>query len=472
MGKLKKQYGIWTGIAMVIGIVVGSGVFVKAGGVLNSSGGNLKIALLAWTAGGIIMITSAFCFALFATKVTKFNGVVDYVEKATNRRVGYHLAWIMTSLYYPIVASIVSIVASNYFFKLIGVDIKMNEVATLLLAFSLITLFVVINYFSPKISSIFQISSTAVKLIPIIIIVIVGLFAKIIIGGETGIINALNVNGLAPVTNEKLIVNFGEAVKTTAFAYEGWVCATAINAELKDSKRNLPKALVFGTIAILIFYLAYYLSLSAILGNSTTIAEGNNAPLVAFSKFMGGFGKNIFIIFIIISCLGTVNGVTISCCRGMYTMSCRGLGPMPSKFSNINEKCGTSFLSCLWGYACMIIMLIIWYLAMNNTPFFKHLGSMDEIVCAIIYSAYITMYVYIMKNFKDMNVVKRFILPAIATIGSIFFTICGSGIYQLIFNKTTASLIDFLVFLALTVVVLFPSFFFYRKNGKETIQNE
>ena len=62
-------------------------------------------------------------------------------------------------------------------------------------------------------------------------------------------------------------MNFGEAVKKTAFAYEGWVCATSINAELKNSKKNLSKALTFGTIAILLFYLIYYFSLSSFLGN-------------------------------------------------------------------------------------------------------------------------------------------------------------------------------------------------------------
>ena len=72
MNNIKKQYGLWTGIAMVVGIVIGSGVFLKAGGVLKLSGGDLRISLLAWFIGGIIMIASGFCFAIFATKITKY----------------------------------------------------------------------------------------------------------------------------------------------------------------------------------------------------------------------------------------------------------------------------------------------------------------------------------------------------------------------------------------------------------------
>ena len=408
MTEIKKQYGIWTGIAMVVGIVIGSGVFLKAGGVLKLAGGNLKLSILAWFIGGLIMITSSFCFAVFATKVTKYNGVVDYVEVASNEKIGYSLAWMITSFYYPIVASIVALFAGSYFFKMIGLNIGLTDWQNFLFAFGIITLVVIMNYLSPIIASRFQISATVVKLIPILLIAIGGLFASLIVGNDYGIINAFKNNA------EGYELNFGEAVKKTAFAYEGWVCATAINAELKDSKKNLPKALVGGTIAILVFYIVYYVSLSAILGNEANIIQDEKAPIVAFQKMFGTIGGSIFTFFIMISCLGTVNGVTMGCCRGMYTMSCRGHGIAPEKFSKIGKNKNISFLSCIYGYGCILLMLLVWYLAMHNVWIFGHLGSMDEIICAIIYAIYITMYIFIMKNFKELNVVKRFILPGLA----------------------------------------------------------
>ena len=466
MTEIKKQYGIWTGIAMVAGIVIGSGVFLKAGGVLKLAGGNLKLSILAWFIGGLIMITSSFCFAVFATKVTKYNGVVDYVEVASNEKIGYSLAWMITSFYYPIVASIVALFAGSYFFKMIGLNIGLTDWQNFLFAFGIITLVVIMNYLSPIIASRFQISATVVKLIPILLIAIGGLFASLIVGNDYGIINAFKNNA------EGYELNFGEAVKKTAFAYEGWVCATAINAELKDSKKNLPKALVGGTIAILVFYIVYYVSLSAILGNEANIIQDEKAPIVAFQKMFGTIGGSIFTFFIMISCLGTVNGVTMGCCRGMYTMSCRGQGIAPEKFSKIGKNKNISFLSCIYGYGCILLMLLVWYLAMHNVWIFGHLGSMDEIICAIIYAIYITMYIFIMKNFKELNVVKRFILPGLAIIGSLFFTICGTGLYQLITTGKTNSLIDFLVFLVLFIILMLPSLFFYHKDGKkETIDD-
>ena len=81
-------------------------------------------------------------------------------------------------------------------------------------------------------SSKFQISATVIKLMPILIIAIVGLFAGMIVGDEFGLINGFTNSA------EGYAVNFGDAVKKTAFAYEGWVCATTINAELKESKKK------------------------------------------------------------------------------------------------------------------------------------------------------------------------------------------------------------------------------------------
>lgn len=464
MQEVKKQYGLWTGIAMVVGIVIGSGVFLKAGGVLQLSGGDLKISLLAWLIGGIIMIASGFCFAVFATKITKYNGMVDYVETATNKKVGYFLAWLSTTFYYPIVAAIVSLFAGTYFFQMIGMNVGLTDPINFLFAFVIVTLFVILNYFSPMLSSKFQISATIIKLIPILIIAVAGLFAGIIVGDEFGIINGLTNSA------EGYALNFGDAVKKTAFAYEGWVCATTINAELKDSKKNLPRALIGGTIAILIFYLIYYASLSAFLGNEGTINADANAPIAAFEMIMGKVGGVIFCFFIMVSCLGTVNGVTISCCRGMYTMSCRGMGIAPEKFSKLGKNQSVSFLSCLYGYGCIILMFIVWYLAMHNVWIFGHLGCMDEIVCAIIYSVYITMYIYIMRNFKEYGVFRRFVMPIIGIIGSIFFLICGTGLYQLITTGSTASLIDFVVFMGLFVILMFPCIFFYKEDKVKALE--
>ena len=310
MTEVKKQYGIWTGIAMVIGIVIGSGVFIKSGKVLEQTAGDLKYAILAWFIGGLIMVCSGFCFAVFATRVTKFNGVVDYIEVSTNKKVGYVLAWCFTTFYYPIIASIVALNAGKYFFELVGLtSIEIKSLPNFIFAFIVLLITTLINYFSPKLSAKFQISSTAIKLIPIFGIVIAGLFASLLVEGAPGILGAFKntCDSFKQIQEGNEIVkytvfDFGKAVTITAFAYEGWVCATAINAELKDSKKNLPRALVFGTIAVLLFYIIYFIGLSSILGNEGLLESGklgDKAPMSAFSLLFGAVGSKLFTAFII-----------------------------------------------------------------------------------------------------------------------------------------------------------------------------
>ena len=240
----------------------------------------------------------------------------------------------------------------------------------------------------------------------------------------------------------------------------------------REDEKNLSKALTLGTVAILAFYVIYYIGLSAFLGNGGTILTDANAPIVVFESIMGKVGGAFFTFFIMVSCLGTVNGLVISCCRGMYTMSCRGQGICPEKFSKLGKNQSVSLLSCIYGFACMILMLVVWYLAMHDVPLFRLLGGMDEIVCALIYGVYITMYIFIIRNFKEYGVFKRYVMPIIAIIGSLFFVICGTGLYQLISNGSFDSLKAFFAFLILFALLMFPCLFFYNEKNVELISDE
>ena len=90
----------------------------------------------------------------------------------------YVLAWSFTTFYYPIIASIVALFAGSYFFQLFGLNVGLTDWANFGFAFAILALCVVLNYFSPMIAAKFQVSATVVKLIPIALIAIVGLFAS------------------------------------------------------------------------------------------------------------------------------------------------------------------------------------------------------------------------------------------------------------------------------------------------------
>ena len=96
MSELKKRYGLFTAICMVVGIVIGSGVFFKAQTILQITNGNMMYGVVAWVVGGAIMLFCVLAFAVMAQKYEKVNGIVDYAEATIGHKNAYFEGWIMS----------------------------------------------------------------------------------------------------------------------------------------------------------------------------------------------------------------------------------------------------------------------------------------------------------------------------------------------------------------------------------------
>ena len=120
MQTLNKKYGLFTAIAMVVGIVIGSGVFFKAEKVLTATGGSLPVGILAWIIGGVIMISCAYTFSVMATRYEFVNGVVDYAEAMLGHGYAYVVGWFLAIIYYPTLTSVLAWVSARYTAVLFG----------------------------------------------------------------------------------------------------------------------------------------------------------------------------------------------------------------------------------------------------------------------------------------------------------------------------------------------------------------
>ena len=120
MEQLKKKYGLMTAICMVVGIVIGSGIFFKAKDVLKAANGNALYSILAWVISGLIMVCIATSFAVMATKYEKVNGVVDYAEATCGKTYAYFVGWFMSVIYYPAMTSVLAWVSARYTHVLFG----------------------------------------------------------------------------------------------------------------------------------------------------------------------------------------------------------------------------------------------------------------------------------------------------------------------------------------------------------------
>lgn len=445
--QLQKKYGLPTAIAMVVGVVIGSGVFFKADDVLKLTNGNLLIALLAWGLGAFSMIFGALVFSEFAQRIEKSNGIVDYSEAAYGRRFGYLVGWFKGVLYYAPLSAILAWVASMYTLVLFGAEKPDNSPLTWGLAVFYMVIIYLINYFSPIVAGKLQVSATVIKLIPLSLVAIVGTLAGLFNGiSSANFTQASQSMGAAGGT-------LAAAVVATAFAYEGWIVAVTINSEIKDSKKNLPKALIGGALLVFVVYVLYFLGIASVLPTDQIVAEGNNAVSIATTKLFGSAASSVLTAFVVVSCLGTLNGLVLSCIRIPYSLGLRNLGPMPKLMKLVSPKTSIPPYSALFAAVLSFIHMGIWYASLNNV-FGKYIG-LDEIPIVMIYGLYVFLYVWYMREFKDLSFIKRFIVPGCATAGALII------LYGGITNPSIG------MYLIISVGVVLFGLLFYRKETQE-----
>ncbi|QOR36275.1 amino acid permease [Clostridium sp. 'deep sea'] len=439
---MNKKYGIWTAIAMVVGIVIGSGVFFKADNVLIAAGGSVKVALLAWLVGAVSMIFGALVFAECSNRFEKSNGIVDYAESMVSKKFAYLVGWFNSILYYPALAAVLAWVSANYTAVLVG---KKGNFVWILAAIYMMAAFL-LNYLSPILSGKFQIGATTVKIIPLILIAVVGIIM--------GLKNGVMLNNFASTTKALAGGNgFAAAVLATAFAYEGWIIATTINQEIKDSKRTLPKALTFGTIAIVVIYVSYFLGIVGVIPADTILSEGDTAINAAANVVFGSFGATLLTAFIVVSCLGTLNGLVLGGSRSFYSLSIRGQGIKPELFSKIAKKTNVPTYSSIANIVLVAFYLLVWYF--NFAKLFPKAVFVDisELPIATIYGLYIFIYIAYMAKMKDLSFIKRFIIPIFALIGAAIVVYGG-------LSKPSV-LID----VGISLIVFLSGLLFYKKQA-------
>jgi APA family basic amino acid/polyamine antiporter len=463
MEKLTRKYGLLTAICMVVGTVIGSGVFFKAQNVLIATGGNMPIGIAAWAITGLLMILCSAQFAVMATKYEKVSGVVDYAEATCGKGYGYYLAWFMVNVYYPGMTSVLAWVSARYFGVLFGWDMVSSEVLALS-GFFLIASYTM-NALSPRLAGKFQVSATVIKLIPIALMAVVGTIV--------GFANGTLTNNFTTVVGEAVggTASGGlfAAVVATVFAYEGWIVATSINAELKNPKRNLPLALVIGAFIVVISYIMYYIGVAGGATNETLINEG---ATTAFSNIFGGIGGTLLNVCVVVSCLGTLNGLMVGATRGMYAIAARGEGPSPRMFAQIDKATNMTTNSSIWGLFICGVWLLYFYGANLTDGGWFGLFNFDssELPIVTIYAMYIPMFIAWMIKEKGAGVFKRFILPILSIIACafmIFAAVYAHGVTPFLTARENGTFsFPVIFYLIIFAVIMLLGFIFRNSKSK------
>lgn len=459
---MQRKYGLFTAICLIVGTVVGSGVFFKAQNILNATGGNLGLGVLAWLLGGCIMIFCILAFSSMAQKYEKVNGLVDYAEAAVGPRYAYFMGWFSAVIYLPAMTGVLAWVSARYTLEFVtntwpgfpmlipaaeGGCIVGPECMALTLLYLVASY--VMNALSPKLAGKFQTSTTVIKFIPLTLMAVVGIIVGLVAPAHQLTENFQVVGAAANGGGGKALLT---AVCATAFAYEGWIVTTSINAELKDSKKNLPRALIIGGIIIAAIYILYYLGVAG--GASVEDLMAKGAP-TAFTNIFGKLG-NILTLFVAVSCLGTLNGLMMGSTRAMYALSARKQGPKPELFGQVDPTSNMTTNSAVAGLLVCALWGVYFYVAnlfgtMGGMVAFKGTAlqsvafafDSSEIPIITMYAMYIPIFINWIRKEKDESPVRRFVLPILAIVACCFI------VYACIVSKKMENFWYIIVFAAI-----------------------
>lgn len=400
----KQNYNFATAISMVVGCVIGSGIFFKADDILIAVNGNVALGLIGFLIVGIGVLFGALTISHYAELDTDNQGLIGYARMAAGRRFSYIVGWLMITCYFPTLMVILALITADYIGILLGVDSQLFiTIATFILLAS--NLYINVKY--PKAAGQIQVFSTVAKLIPLVLIgVIGGIFFT---PSESASVSQAALTGGKPMT----------ALIAIAFAFDGWIVATNIADDLADSKRNLPRALAWGAVAIMVIYSVYFFGLTKILSPAEIVSLGDEHIMVASQALVGQIGANLMLVFIIISVYGGFNGMTLAFVRLPAELIEIDLMKVPTKYRDNKFKYSlviTIIITSFWfGFEQLIDY---GYIFTNlDAPF-----DISSMPIVIIYIIYIVLFLGVNKFVTNQGYKKRLyfaIISLIATLTSL-----------------------------------------------------
>jgi basic amino acid/polyamine antiporter, APA family len=346
MTSLKKEIGLFGGISILAGIMIGSGIFVFGSLILVRVGYSLALSLLAWLLGGIITMFSGLTYAELGTMFPETGGYYVYLKKAYGKKVAF-LSGIMNF----VLSSSGSIaLLALIFAEILSYVLPISSYIKWIAA-GMIILLSLVNFFGIKFGALVQKIFLVAKVIPIVAIIIIGLF----MGTES--VN-LSLSGAGDVGFFKLLTMIGFGVVGTLWAYEGWTNLNTVAGEMKNAKKDLPKAIVIAIGLVSVLYVLFIFSIYRIISETNLIALAASEtvlPIAAMMTLFGETGMIFVLVAVMISVFGALNGSIMVFPRVYYAMA--EDKTFIKSFSKLHPKYQTPYISII-GSGLMALLLL------------------------------------------------------------------------------------------------------------------
>lgn len=411
--KSMKKYSLLTAVAMIVGIVIGSGIYFKADDILRFTGGDVGLGMLVIALGSLSIIFGSLTISELAQRNSQSGGLSSYYEAYIHPGIAAAYGFFMAYLYFPTVIAVVSWVASIYTWVFLGKEVSLETQIVLAVAYVLLLGF--INIVSRLLGGYFQDLTTAVKIVPLAVVGLMGLFWA---QGQPEV-----PAGLETVQPSSVGWGWVAGLVPLAYAFEGWVAVAGIAPEVKNPQKNLSKAFIIGPLVILSLYLLFFYGLSRILGPTFILSTGDEAITFAVAKLFGHHIGKFLTLIVIISVLGVVNGLLLATMRLPQAYASRGW-IQSRKMAELHPRFQLSVPSALSVIATVLFYLLVHYV----TEKFSWLpgGDISEITIVFNNLCLILLYLVVLKLYvkgEVKNKLTGLVAPIFAVAGSLMMLI-------------------------------------------------
>lgn len=398
---MNKGIGFFSALALVMGTVIGSGVFFKISNITEVTG-TPGMTLFVWLLGGLITICAGLTVAELAAAIPRNGGLTTYIEYTYGKFFGFLAGWAQSFIYFPAMIAAQSIVFSQQIDNLFHIGKGWLFPVAVIAMVSIL----LINCLGSKAGGILQSVTLVVKLIPIIAIVVFGLM-------QTGDVHV----SLIPTTGDtgiNFFVALGAGLLATMFAYDGWIHVGNIAGEMKNPKRDLPLAITLGLGLVTVIYLlvnATFLFTSPIAELKGNLNAATDTAVILF----GQSGGKLITIGIMVSVYGALNGYTMTGMRVPEAMAKQNLLPFKNVFTKLT-KSDAPWMSGLIQVVIAIIMV--------------SLGAFDSITNMLVFVIWafycMAFYAVFVLRKKEKELVRPYkvplypIIPMIALLAGLF----------------------------------------------------
>ncbi|XP_071523218.1 b(0,+)-type amino acid transporter 1 isoform X7 [Panulirus ornatus] len=342
---LERRVGLLSGVALIVGTMIGSGIFVSPKGLLQRTG-SVALSLIVWGACGCLSLLGALCYVELGCMIPSSGAEHTYYQTAFGHLPAFLFAWVSIIILKPAMLAIICLSFSKYLVEAFASECEPPLMAIQLLGALTIVIITFINSYSVTLATKVQNVFTAAKLLAILIIVVGGMVK--LAQGNTQYL----ATGFKGSTNS--LGDVATAFYSGLWAYDGWNNLNYVTEELKKPYTNLPRAIIIGLPLVTICYLLVNVSYLAVMSPDELLASETVA--VTFGNRVLGWAAFLMPLAVTLSTFGAANGTAFTSGRLCFVAAREG--HMVDVLSYVHAKKLTPSPALLFNATIALLMVI------------------------------------------------------------------------------------------------------------------